>query len=74
MVVTDLRQALIAYLRLRLTKDGSLKPFSPLFATPKGGPYSPNTMQENIALMLRVWAGTKKTQLTQCADARSLPM
>jgi len=37
-----------------------LKPSSPLFITQKRGPYSPNTLQEHMALMLRDWAGIEK--------------
>lgn len=60
MVDNDLRQALIAYLHYRLSKGEKLKPSSPLFVTQKGGPYSPNTLQEHMALMLRDWAGIEK--------------
>ncbi|WP_419592176.1 tyrosine-type recombinase/integrase [Thiolapillus sp.] len=41
-------------------KQRSLKPSDPLFITQKGGPYSPNTLQEHMALMLRGWAGIEK--------------
>ncbi|MFA0812774.1 tyrosine-type recombinase/integrase [Microbulbifer epialgicus] len=60
MVDQDLRNALIRYLNLRLGKGERLKPSSPLFITQKGGPYSPNTLQEHMALMLRDWAGIEK--------------
>ncbi|GAA5446218.1 tyrosine recombinase XerC [Microbulbifer sp. NBRC 101763] len=60
MVDLDLRNALIRYLNLRLGKGERLKPSSPLFITQKGGPYSPNTLQEHMALMLRDWAGIEK--------------
>jgi len=60
MVDQDLRDALIQYLELRLDKGEKLKPASPLFITQKGGPYSPNTLQEHMALMLRDWAGIEK--------------
>lgn len=60
MVDPDLRKALIKYLQLRLSKGEKLKPSSPLFVTQKGGPYSPNTLQEHMALMLRDWAGIEK--------------
>ncbi|MCW9012288.1 MAG: site-specific integrase [Gammaproteobacteria bacterium] len=60
MVDTELRIALQEYLHLRLTKGEKLKPSSPLFVTQKGGPYSPNTLQEHMALMLRDWAGIEK--------------
>lgn len=60
MVDADLREALSSYLSLRLNKGEKLKPSSPLFITQKGGPYSPNTLQEHMALMLRHWAGVEK--------------
>jgi len=55
-----LRAALNDHLLVRLEKEGSLKPNMPLFTTQKGGPYSPNTLQEHMALMLRGWAGIEK--------------
>ncbi len=60
MVDMQLRAALIQYLSLRIEKAGKLKPSSPLFISQKGVPYSPNTLQEHMALMLRDWAGVKK--------------
>ena len=60
MVDADLREALSEYLHLRLVKEERLKPSSPLFITQKGGAYSPNTLQEHMALMLRDWAGIEK--------------
>ena len=60
MVDNDLRKALTDYLELRTGKSKSLKPTDPLFITQKGGPYSPNTLQEHMALMLRDWAGIEK--------------
>lgn len=60
LVDSDLRTALVDYLQHRLDKAGSLKPSDPLFVTQKGGPYSPNTLQEHMALMLRGWAGIEK--------------
>jgi len=55
-----LRQALFDYISLRLEKDPSIKPSDPLFVSQKGGPYSPNTLQEHMAMMLRRWAGIEK--------------
>ena len=55
-----LREALTEYLQVRLEKDPSLKPTDPLFLSQKGGPYSPNTLQDHIALMIRRWAGVEK--------------
>lgn len=60
MVDSDLREALEEYIRLRIEKNAPLKPTDPLFVTQKGGPYSPNTLQEHMALMLRDWAGIEK--------------
>lgn len=59
MVDAELRGTLESYIQLRLRK-GPLKPTDPLFITQKGGPYSPNTLQEHMALMLRSWAGIEK--------------
>ncbi|MEH6651149.1 MAG: site-specific integrase [Motiliproteus sp.] len=60
LVDEDLRKALAAHLEVRLLKSGRLKPTDPLFVTQKDGPYSPNTLQEHMALMLRDWAGIEK--------------
>lgn len=60
MVDTELRAALEEYLRIRIDKGGRLRPSDPLFITQKGVPYSPNTLQEHMALMLRAWAGIEK--------------
>lgn len=60
MVNQDLRNALIAYIQYRIDQGEKLKPSSPLFITQKGGPYSPNTLQEHMALMLRDWAAVEK--------------
>jgi len=60
MVDSGLRKSLIEYLNLRLGKGEKLKPSSPLFITQKDGPYSPNTLQEHMALILRDWAGIEK--------------
>lgn len=55
-----LRAALEAYLPVRLEKDPRAKPSDPLFLTQQGVPYSPNTLQEHMAHMLRNWAGIEK--------------
>ena len=55
-----LRHAVTDYLALRLENGARLAPSSPLFITQKGGPYSPNTLQEHMALMLREWACIEK--------------
>lgn len=60
MVDQRLRSALCDYLWLRLEKEKKLSPSSPLFLSQKGGPYSPNTLQEHMALMLRDWTGIEK--------------
>lgn len=60
MVDSRLREAIEEYLSLRINKHGPLKPTDPLFLTQKGVPYSPNTLQEHMALMLRSWAGIEK--------------
>ncbi len=55
-----LRAALDEHLRTRIDKGGQLRPSDFLFITQKGVPYSPNTLQEHMALMLRGWAGIEK--------------
>jgi integrase len=60
LVDDELNQSIIAYIELRLAKDPYIKPSDPLFITQKGGSYSPNTLQEHMALMLRDWAGIEK--------------
>lgn len=63
LVDPDLRQALKEHIDLRIEKDPSVKPTDPLFVTQKGGPYSPNTLQDHMRLILRSkeWAGIEKT-------------
>jgi integrase len=60
MVAEELRAALQEYIAIRLEKQPNLKPSDPLFITQKGGSYSPNTLQEHMALMLKVWSGVEK--------------
>jgi integrase len=60
MVAPALRAALEEHLQHRLDKYGPLRPSAPLFLTQKGVPYSPNTLQEHMALMLRSWGGIEK--------------
>ena len=55
-----LRESISEYLKSRLVDGKTLAPSSPLFISQKGGPYSPNTLQEHMALMLREWAGIEK--------------
>jgi len=60
LVDVELCKALNDYLALRIEQSIKVKPSDPLFITQKGGPYSPNTLQEHMALMLRDWAGIEK--------------
>ncbi len=60
LVDPDLREAIEHHLMVRIERQRALKPSDPLFITQKGGPYSPNTLQEHMALMLRGWAGIEK--------------
>ena len=55
-----LRTAMENHLALRLAAQPSVKKTDPLFLTQKGGPYSPNTLQEHLALMQRHWAGIER--------------
>lgn len=55
-----LRKALGNFVGLRLSKNPNLKKTDPLFLTQKGGAYSPNTLQEHMALMQRRWAGIER--------------
>jgi integrase len=55
-----LREALSSYLEVRLSLDPKAKKTEPLFLSQKGGPYSPNTLQEHMALMQREWAGVER--------------
>ncbi|WP_152206590.1 site-specific integrase [Marinobacter changyiensis] len=55
-----LRAAIEEYLSIRLAKNPSVKKSDPLFLTQKGGPYSPNTLQEHLSLMQRQWAGIER--------------
>ncbi|MET0069280.1 MAG: site-specific integrase [Candidatus Thiodiazotropha sp.] len=60
MVDAALRESLTHFLKLLIEKSGKIRPTSPLFVSQKGGPYSPNTLQEHMALMLRDSAGIEK--------------
>ena len=60
MVDEELRSSLAEYLLVRLERDPTAKPSDPLFINQKGHSYSPNTLQEHMALMLRGWAGIEK--------------
>jgi hypothetical protein len=56
----ELREALEAHIVERLDRCPTLLPSDHLFVSQKGGSYSPNTLQEHMALMLRDWAGVEK--------------
>ncbi|WP_339783573.1 tyrosine-type recombinase/integrase [uncultured Marinobacter sp.] len=55
-----LRTAIENHLAVCLKAHPSVKKTDPLFLTQKGGPYSPNTLQEHFALMQRHWAGIER--------------
>ena len=69
MINEELREAISLQIQHRIEKDPNLKPTSPLFVTQKGGPYSPNTLQEHIALMLREWANIEKSSSHRQIDS-----
>lgn len=60
MVNENLREALQAYLEIRIQSDPTIRPTSPLFLSQKNCRYTPNALQEHMALMLREWAGIEK--------------
>lgn len=62
MVDEALIDALNEHVRVRLENDPYLTPTSPLFISQKGGAYSPNNLQEHMALMLRKWAHIEKAR------------
>ena len=51
-----LRKALSDYIDLRLLNNPQLKPHDPLILSQKGVPYSPNTLQDHMSMMMRKWA------------------
>lgn len=55
-----LKTSLNNYLELRVSKNPGLNKTDPLFISQKGIPYSPNTLQEHMALMQRQWAGIER--------------
>ena len=55
-----LREALERYLDVRATKPPTFRPNAPLFLSQKGGPYSPNTLQDHMATMYRSWTGIER--------------
>jgi hypothetical protein len=60
LVDDELRHSIAEYLSIRLERDPTAKPSDPLFINQEGGPYSPNTLQMHMAMMLRDWAGIEK--------------
>jgi len=52
-----LLEAISRYLDERMTLKKPLKPSDPLLLSQKGGFYSPNTLQDHMATMLREWSG-----------------
>jgi len=64
------RNAIENYLSIRLARNHSLKKSDPLFLTQKGGPYSPNTLLEHLAMMQRQWAGIERA--SSHSDRRTL--
>jgi len=57
---TGLITALKRYLDERALNAATFRPNAPLFLSQKGGPYSPNTLQDHIATMYRAWAGIER--------------
>jgi len=55
-----LRDALIEHLQVRLAQDPTASMTDPLFLSQKGGPYSPNTLQEHFRVIQRRWAGIER--------------
>lgn len=52
--------ALERYLDERALVPATFRPNAPLFLSQKGGPYSPNTLQDHMATMYRMWAGIER--------------
>jgi len=52
-----LLEAISRYLDERMALKKPLKPNAPLLLSQKGGFYSPNTLQDHMATMLREWSG-----------------
>jgi len=53
---TGLKKALTGYIEHRLAQNYQLKPSHPLLLSQKGVPYSPNTLQDHMSMMMRKWA------------------
>lgn len=52
--------AISRYLDERMSLSKTLKPNDPLLLSQKQGSYSPNTLQDHIATMLRKWSGVER--------------
>ncbi len=52
--------AIARYLNHRSALPKPLTPNAALVLSQKGGPYSPNTLQDHIAMMLRAWTGIER--------------
>lgn len=59
LVDADLREALTEYLHVRLKEDPYARMSDPLFLTQKKVPYSPNSLQKHMRLMLQGWSGVE---------------
>ena len=57
---TGLLDAISRYLDVRMTHQKPLKLSAPLLLSQKGGFYSPNTLQDHVATMLRQWSGIER--------------
>ena len=57
-----LREVLVRYVQHRLDTDVYVKPTDPLFLSQRKRFYSPNSLQEHMALMLRGCAGVEKAK------------
>lgn len=55
-----LLDAITRYLDVRMASQKPLKPNDSLLLSQKGGFYSPNTLQDHIATMLRQWSGVDR--------------
>jgi integrase len=57
-----LRKILERYVQHRIDTDMRVKPSDPLFLSQRKRFYSPNSLQEHMAMMLRGWAGVEKAK------------
>ncbi len=56
----ELIEAIEKYVIIRLHNNPLLKSSDPLIVNQKGGPYSPNSLQDHMGLMLKKWAGIER--------------